>query len=259
VERGRRASQTLLTPPIAFTVVVASNPEVRLPNLERAFDHNNIFQLISLQLSYTLVKDTKSDTRHHSSISFLSSLKSTSLAPSRLSRFDASESSGRNNNMSATTPYRTNMTAHHTAHQTPSRRALGDLTPRAINSPIIESPEAIRPRSPLKKVTSHIPSVFADKENLENPGALPQGKKRGIDEVDDAEKAGSGKMLAHARDASMWESGMQLTAAAVQRHTVCCSEYARHVAVILTDSGKQPRRSSRSRITNRAQHAHTGA
>jgi hypothetical protein len=28
VERGRRAGATLLTPPIAFTVVVASNPEV---------------------------------------------------------------------------------------------------------------------------------------------------------------------------------------------------------------------------------------
>jgi hypothetical protein len=151
------------------------------------------------------------------------------------------------------------MTAHHASHQTSPRRALGDLTPRAINSPILESSEAIRPRSPLKKVTSHIPSVFADKENLAGAAALSQGKKRGIDEVEDAEKAGSGKMLAHARDASMWESGMQLTAAAVQRHTVCCSEHARRVAVILTAPGKQPRWPSRSRIANRAQHAYTRA
>lgn len=115
------------------------------------------------------------------------------------------------------------MNPHQSSHQTPSRRALGDLTPKAINSPIIESSEAIRPRSPLKKVASHISSVFADKENLVTPGAIPQGKKRGIEEVEDAEKAGSGKMLAHVRDESMWESGMRLTAAAVQRHTVCCS------------------------------------
>lgn len=58
MEAGGRAARPLLTPPIAFTVVVASNPELRLPNLERDFDHNNIYRLISLELSYTSVKDT---------------------------------------------------------------------------------------------------------------------------------------------------------------------------------------------------------
>lgn len=119
------------------------------------------------------------------------------------------------------------MAAQQSAHHTPSRRALGDLTPRALNSPATlarnaGSSEAIPARSPLKKVTSHIPNVFADKENLET-SAFSHGKKRGIDEVEDAEKAGGAKMLAHgARDESLWQSGMRLTTDAVQRHTVGC-------------------------------------
>ncbi|EAT80766.1 hypothetical protein HBH56_161440 [Parastagonospora nodorum] len=120
----------------------------------------------------------------------------------------------------STTPYRLDMSTHQSPHHTPSRRALGDLTPRAINSPVIDSSEATRPRSPLKKITSHIPSVFADKENLvASPAASGHSKKRSIEEVDDAEKPGSGKMLAHARDESMWNSGIRLTTDAMQQHT----------------------------------------
>jgi hypothetical protein len=130
-----------------------------------------------------------------------------------------------NINMSATSPYRANIAAQQSLPQTPSRRALGDLTQRALNSPATHSAhkdpsEATRPRSPLKKASSHIPNVFADKENLDTVAATPQGKKRGIEEVDDVEKAGGAKMLAHARDESLWDSGMRLTTAAVQRHTV---------------------------------------
>lgn len=126
--------------------------------------------------------------------------------------------------MSATTPYRANVAAHQSSYQTPSRRALGELTPRAINSPSThsgdsESSQAIQARSQLKKVTSHIPSVFADKENL-LASVSSHGKKRSIDEVDDVEKAGGAKMLAHGRDASLWESGMRLTTQAMQQHTV---------------------------------------
>jgi hypothetical protein len=118
-----------------------------------------------------------------------------------------------------------NIAAQQSLPQTPSRRALGDLTQHAVNSPTAhsaykESSEAIRARSPLKKATSHLPNVFADKENLDTLGATPQGKKRSIDQVDDVEKAGGAKMLAHARDESLWDSGMRLTTAAMQRHTV---------------------------------------
>jgi hypothetical protein len=118
-----------------------------------------------------------------------------------------------------------NIAAQQSLPQTPSRRALGDLTQHAVNSPTAHSAykgssEAIRARSPLKKATSHLPNVFADKENLDTLGATPQGKKRSIDQVDDVEKAGGAKMLAHARDESLWDSGMRLTTAAMQRHTV---------------------------------------
>ncbi|KAF2824715.1 hypothetical protein CC86DRAFT_295844 [Ophiobolus disseminans] len=116
------------------------------------------------------------------------------------------------------------MASQHSPTKTPSRRALGELSPRAINSPSTqfknaEPSEATRPRSPVKKVSSHIPSVFADKENLLAGNALPQGKKRGIEEVDDVERPGDAKMLARARDESLWESGMRLTADAMHQHT----------------------------------------
>jgi hypothetical protein len=127
--------------------------------------------------------------------------------------------------MSATSPYRTNMTTQPNTHQTPSRRALGDLTPRAMNSPStharnVEPSEAIQARSPLKKVTSHIPSIFAEKENAMPSTPASQGRKRGIEEVDDVEKPSSPKMVAHGRDETLWDSGMRLTTAAIQRHTV---------------------------------------
>jgi hypothetical protein len=131
--------------------------------------------------------------------------------------------------MSATSPYRATQPS---LPQTPSRRALGDLTPHALNSPTIHSTpkepsDAIRPRSQLKKVTSHIPSVFADKENLDTSSPVVQGKKRGIEQVEDVEKAGGAKMLAHARDESLWNSGVRLTAAAMQQHTVRMQRLAR--------------------------------
>jgi hypothetical protein len=119
------------------------------------------------------------------------------------------------------------MATQHSPTKTPSRYALSELTPRAINSPTqpknVEPSEAIWPRSPLKKITSHIPSVFADKENLLFSHAPPQGRKRGIDEVDDVESAGDAKMLARGRDESLWHSGMRLTADNMQQHTVCCT------------------------------------
>lgn len=146
---------------------------------------------------------------------------------------------------SATTPYRTDMTSQHTPSKTPSRRALGDLTPRALNSPASQtknvlSAEAIRARSPLKKVTSHIPNTFADKENLlASPNVASQGKKRGIEEVDSAETIENAKMLAHAREEGAWGTGVRLTTEAVQRHTVHSSCFLRVSSTELIDVGEQ--------------------
>ncbi|KAH8708536.1 hypothetical protein GQ44DRAFT_830720 [Phaeosphaeriaceae sp. PMI808] len=116
------------------------------------------------------------------------------------------------------------MTTQQNPYKTPSRRVLGDIIPKSINSPStqtknVESSDAPWFCSPLKKATSHIPSVFADKENILASQSSPQGKKRGIEEVEDAEKAGHAKMLAHERDDNMWDTSARLTTAAIQRHT----------------------------------------
>jgi len=127
----------------------------------------------------------------------------------------------------ATTAYSTNMATEHNPAKTSSRRALGDLTPRAVNSPtqpknVVEPADAIRPRSPLKKITSHIPSVFADKENFLASNDPSQSRKRGIEDVDDVETAGHAKMLARGRDEGLWDPRMRLTSDNMQQHTVRC-------------------------------------
>jgi hypothetical protein len=120
------------------------------------------------------------------------------------------------------------MTTHYNPSKTSTRRVLGDMTSNSLNSPSqqtknAEPSEGVRARSPLKKVNSHIPSVFADKENLDAPAVYPQGKKRGIEEVDDAEDMEHAKMLARGRDEPMPTTETRLTTAAIQRHTVRCS------------------------------------
>jgi hypothetical protein len=95
---------------------------------------------------------------------------------------------------------------------------LGDLTPKAINTPTkaAEPSEVARAQSPLKQITTHAPTVHADKENL----ATPKGKKRSIDEVDSAETVENLKMLARGRDDSLLNTGLRLTTDAMQQHTV---------------------------------------
>ncbi|EMD90192.1 hypothetical protein COCHEDRAFT_1178650 [Bipolaris maydis C5] len=126
--------------------------------------------------------------------------------------------------MSATTPHRPTMAAYHTPSQTPSRRVLGNITPKALNTPqtqtkTYELSQAPRAESPLKHVTPNTPAHFVDKENLTTPNATVRSKKRGIEEVEGAEMAGSAKMLAHARDDSPSNTGVRLTADAIQKHT----------------------------------------
>lgn len=118
------------------------------------------------------------------------------------------------------------MATQHSLPGTPSRRVLGDLTPRAMNTPSktksISSSEFPRAQSPSKQ--AYAPQVLADKENVTSIDAFPHGRKRSIAEVDDAEKMPSAKMVAFERDAPPPE---QLTTAAVQRHTVPTPSHAR--------------------------------
>lgn len=117
------------------------------------------------------------------------------------------------------------MATAHSLPGTPSRRVLGDLVPRAMNTPSkttsIDSSDLTRAQSPLKQqATTHAPRVFAEKENLSSTDSFPQGKKRSITEVDDAEKVPTAKMVACEREAPYTDAIAQLTTAAVQRHTV---------------------------------------
>jgi hypothetical protein len=118
------------------------------------------------------------------------------------------------------------MATQHSVPGTPSRRALGDLTSKAMNTPSrskhVDSSEVSRARSPLKQIqaTTHVSRDFADKENVASIDAFPQGRKRSIAEVDDAEKVPAAKMVAFERDAPATDAIAQLTTAAVQRHTV---------------------------------------
>lgn len=154
------------------------------------------------------------------------------------------------------------MSTRHNLPGTPSRRVLGDLTPRAMNTPSkaksLESSELTRAQSPLKQTQapSHSPRVSADKENLTSIDAFPHGKKRSIDEVDDAEKVPAAKMVAFERDTPQQGAVAQLTSAAVQRHTV---RNPAHSCLFNTDHSRpvqQPSRSRRSWVSNRTRDSH---
>lgn len=118
------------------------------------------------------------------------------------------------------------MATQHSRPGTPSRRVLGDLTPKAMNTPSkpkhLESSELTRAQSPLKQLqaTAQTPRAFANKENVTSTDAFPHGRKRSITEVDDAEKVPTAKMVAFERDTPQQDAIAQLTTAAVQRHTV---------------------------------------
>ncbi|KAF2628110.1 hypothetical protein BU25DRAFT_410228 [Macroventuria anomochaeta] len=117
------------------------------------------------------------------------------------------------------------MATQHSLPGTPSRRVLGNLTPRAMNTSSktksLESSELTRAQSILKQLqaVAHTPRVFTDKENVTGIDAFPHGRKRSIAEVDDAEKVPTAKMVAFERDTPQQDSKAQLTTAAVQRHT----------------------------------------
>ncbi|KAI2482238.1 hypothetical protein Ptr902_06619 [Pyrenophora tritici-repentis] len=116
------------------------------------------------------------------------------------------------------------MASQHSPSKTPNRRVLGNLPPSAINTPqnlakAYEASGLTRAQSQLKHVTTHTPPRFLDKENFATPDASQKGKKRGIDQVDSVETVQSLKMLTRSGDNGAVETGMRLTAEAMQRHT----------------------------------------
>jgi hypothetical protein len=156
------------------------------------------------------------------------------------------ETIDRSDNMSAaTTPHRTNMATQHSPSKTPTRRVLGDVTPKALNTPAsltkgCEPSEVARAESPLKQVTTHSPTVVIDKENYATLSAQSKGRKRSIEEVDSAETAENLKMLACARDESLFNIGMRLTTDAVQKHTVAYTPTATRLPATNTSKENNP-------------------
>jgi hypothetical protein len=109
--------------------------------------------------------------------------------------------------------------------KTTPRRVLGDLPPNALKTPskltgALDAAEGLRAQSPLKQVTTLSPHLRMGKENLASMNAYPQGRKRSIHEVDDAENVEIAKAMFGARDTTMTGARVGLTAAAVQTHTV---------------------------------------
>jgi hypothetical protein len=128
------------------------------------------------------------------------------------------------------------MATQQSPSKTPSRRVLGDLTPRAINTPSSLPSDVARAQSPLKHVTTHTPTAVVEKENM----AISQGKKRSIDEVDSAETPEHLKMLARACDESLFNSGMRLTTDAMQKHTVAYNPSATRLPITNTFKENNP-------------------
>ena len=119
------------------------------------------------------------------------------------------------------------MAAQHSPSKTPSRRVLGDLTPKALNTPSkqtknLDVSEAMRAQSPLKQVATLSPQVLTNKENFTGAATFTKGRKRSIYEVEGAENVGSAKSVFRGRDTGIVPTEDRLMAAAALNHTVHC-------------------------------------
>lgn len=154
------------------------------------------------------------------------------------------------------------MTTQHSLPGTPSRRVLGELPPQAMNTPSkaknMESSELTRAQSPLKQPRA-TPRAFANKENATSIDAFSHGRKRSIADVDDAESVPAAKMVAFERDTPQEQEDAitQLTAAAVQRHTVHLPQTIRPPST--NSKVQQPFSPRRPGVPNRTCNAHAFA
>jgi hypothetical protein len=152
------------------------------------------------------------------------------------------------------------MTTQHSLPGTPSRRVLGELPPQAMNTPSkarnMESSEPARAQSPRKQLQA-TPRAFANKENATSIDAFSHGRKRSIADVDDAESVPAAKMVAFERDTPQEDAITQLTAAAVQRHTVHLPQTIRPSST--NSTVQQPFKPRRPGVPNRTSNAHTFA
>lgn len=97
------------------------------------------------------------------------------------------------------------------------RRVLGELTPKALNTPSrrADPSDNARAHSPLKQMQTLSPQLFRDKENASS--TAPKSRKRSINEVDDAERIDA---KVRVRESTMGHMG--LGAAELHLYTVAC-------------------------------------
>jgi len=98
------------------------------------------------------------------------------------------------------------------------RRALSNLTPKALNAPASHAnkSEGVRTQNPLKQTHMRASQLFVGKENAVRSEGYVPGKKRGIQEVDDVEDVDVKARLT----ARQFGSQVALTTAAVGIFTV---------------------------------------
>ena len=102
------------------------------------------------------------------------------------------------------------------------RRVLGDLAPKAINTPSKQNQalEAARAQSPLKQVQTLSPRILAGKENMTHAVTSKAGRKRSINEVDGAENVDRAGTTTIKREGGFWRTGAPLQAATLQKLAV---------------------------------------
>ncbi|KAF2183238.1 hypothetical protein K469DRAFT_711222 [Zopfia rhizophila CBS 207.26] len=98
----------------------------------------------------------------------------------------------------------------------PARRVLGDLTPKAINTPSkqygFEPSEALKAHSPLKQMQTLSPQMIMNDENMPRYGS---GRKRSIYEVEGAENVESAGIVFAGHNGSLLGPGVPVTVAAL--------------------------------------------
>lgn len=109
----------------------------------------------------------------------------------------------------------------------PTRRVLGDLTPKAINTPskythAVSPADALRSARPLKRVQTMSPGLMMKNENTIASPFLKAGRKRSICEVEGIENQENARRGFGARDEAFWAPGLPVTTSALREHEVRC-------------------------------------
>jgi hypothetical protein len=136
------------------------------------------------------------------------------------------------------------MSTPNSPSKTPTRRVLGDLTRKAINTPTRHAYalDPSRPTSPLKQIQTLSPHLLKGVENMPPVSAFKTGRKRSIHEVDCIGELETVERMYGTGDEGLLRRGTPVTAAALREHTVSYSMVRRvhhvinHEQILRTDN-----------------------